>query len=160
MKQLAELKTRDYMSPQAIVVDDTARLTEAIRIMETERLSVLPVVDEQAKLVGILSSSDLLEITREIQADLSALYHVNEETQEFLIKLLIDQGENTLVKEVMTSPVITVKEDANMMVAALKMLDHHCHHLPIVDDTGKPIGVLSTHDFVRAFADHGSAVTG
>ncbi len=60
MKKLGELKVGDYMSPQTILVDDTSRLTAAIRLMESEKLSVLPVVDEQAELVGILSSSDFV----------------------------------------------------------------------------------------------------
>ena len=90
MKQLGEICVREYMTEQATVVDDTARLTDAIRLMDSKKLSVLPVVDEQGRLVGILSNSDLIEITHEIQSDLGALRHVNEKTRDFLIKILME----------------------------------------------------------------------
>lgn len=160
MRQLGELTVGDYMTHQAIVVDDTRRLTEAIRLMDEEGLSVLPVVDDQKQLIGILSQSDLIEITHEIQSDISALNYVTEKTREFLIRLLIDQGDTTLVRDVMTSPVETTTPGLNLVMAAKKLIDRHYHHLPVVDDSGTPIGILATSDFVRAFADYGVLLAG
>ena len=160
MKQLGELKVSDYMSIQATAINDTARLTDAIRIMDAERFSLLPVVDAQEKLIGVLSVSDLIETVREVQADLAALPHVNEQTQNFLIRLLIDQGDNTRVKDVMTSPAKVVFESMNMVVAAKKLKNENLHHLPVVNEAGKPIGVISSTDFVRAFADYGAILAG
>lgn len=160
MKQLGELLVDDYMSHQAICVDDTSRLTQAIRIMDDKDLNVLPVVDNQGMLVGILSASDLIEITHEIQADLSALTYVTEKTRNFLINLLMDQGDTTIVRDVMTSGVDTTTPQTNLVVAAQKLVDRRYHHLPVVNESGKPIGVLSTSDFVRAFSDYGALLAG
>lgn len=160
MKQLGELIVGDYMSPQAIVIDDTAHLNVAIRLMDSEQVAVLPVVNEQSEVVGILSTSDLLEIIREIQADLSALNHVNEQTQDFLLKILIEQGDGTLVRDVMTAPAVTVSEDLNMVLAAKQIVERGCHHLPVVNQSGKPTGILSTTDIVRAYVDHGGEAAG
>ena len=160
MRQLGELCVEDYMTKQAIVVDDTSRLTEAIRLMDNEQLSVLPVIDNQGQLVGILSQSDLIEITHEIQADLSALNYVTDKTREFLIKLLVDQGDTTLVRDVMTAPVETASTSMNLVMAAKKLINRHYHHLPVVDENETPIGILSTSDFVRAFADYGVMLAG
>ena len=160
MRQLGELNVSDYMTPQASVVDDTRRLTEAIQILDKNELSVLPVVDSEGQMVGILSQSDLIEITHEIQSDISALNYVTDKTREFLIRLLIDQGDTTLVKDVMTSPVETATTKMNLVMAARKLIDRHYHHLPVVDEEGKPVGILSTSDFVRAFADYGVLLAG
>ncbi len=160
MRQLGELIVGDYMTPQAVVVDDSKRLTEAIRLLDNEALSILPVVDGEGQLTGILSQSDLIEITHEIQSDISALNYVTDRTREFLIRLLIDQGDTTLVKDVMTSPVETTTPDTNLVMAAKKLIERHYHHLPVVDANGKPVGVLSTSDFVRAFADYGVLLAG
>ena len=92
MKQVGELKVADYMTQHAIVVNDSEKLTNAIKIMDDRRLSVLPVVDSQGAIAGILSVADLIEITHEIQADLGALSYVTEKTQDFLIKLLIESS--------------------------------------------------------------------
>ena len=160
MKKLGELTVGDYMTAQAIIVEDSEKLTHAIRLMDTENLLALPVIGSQGEVVGILSTRDLIEITHEIQSDLGALSYVTEKTQEFLIKMLIEQGDNTLVRDVMTAPVDTISPDANLIVAARKLMDREYHHLPVVDDTGRPVGILSTTDFVRAVADYGATLAG
>jgi CBS domain-containing membrane protein len=160
MKKLGELTVGDYMTVQAIIVDDSKKLTHAIRLMDTESLLALPVIDNQGEVVGILSTRDLIEITHEIQSDLGALSYVTEKTQDFLIKMLIEQGDNTLVRDVMTAPVDTISPDANLIVAARKLMDREYHHLPVVDATGKPVGIISTTDFVRAVADYGATLAG
>ena len=160
MKQLGELLVNDYMTHQAICVEDTDRLTQAIRTMDDNELSVLPVVNDKGNLVGILSASDLIEITHEIQADISALTYVTDKTREFLIQLLMDQGDTTLVRDVMTSGVETTTTSTNLVLAAKLLVNRNYHHLPVVDDSGKPIGVLATSDFVRAVSDYGALLAG
>lgn len=160
MKQLGEIKVREYMTEQAIVVDNTSLLTSAIRLMDTEQISVLPVVDQQNELIGIISNSDLLEMMHEIQADLGALHHVNEKTREFLIQLLMEQGDNTRVEDVMTSPVATLAPDTNLVVAAQMLNEEGVHHLPVVEHGGKSIGILSASDCVRAIAEKGALMAG
>jgi CBS domain-containing membrane protein len=160
MKKIGELKVSDYMHEQAIIVDDTEKLSHAIGLMEHHRLSVLPVTDNQGQIVGILTNTDLIEITHDLQSDISALNYVTDTTREYLIKMIMDQGDTTFVRDVMTSPVDTVTPNMNLVVAARKLVDKHYHHLPVVDEAGKPIAILSTSDFVRAIADHGALVAG
>lgn len=160
MKQLGETTVREYMTQQAIVVDDTARLTDAIRMMDDNQLSVIPVVDEQETLVGILSNSDLIGIMHEIQSDLVALNHVRDKTRDFLIRILMEQGDNTQVKDVMTSPVETISADDNLVVAAQKLNAKQYHHLPVICPDCNVIGIISTLDFVRAIAENGALATG
>lgn len=158
MKQLGELTVADYMTEQTIVVDDTAKLTDAIRLMDDNLLSAVPVVDSQQKLVGILSNSDVIQIMHEIQADLGALSMVNAATREFLLKLLIEQGDNTCVLDVMTSPVETIEPQTNLVVAARKLTDFAYHHLPVVE-AGRAVGIIATSDMVRAIAELGGIST-
>lgn len=153
MKPLVEFKVSDCMTRQATVIQESAKLTDAIRLMESERLSMLPVVNPNLELVGVLSKTDLVKKTREIQSDISALHTVDFETQEFLIQLLAEEGNTAVVQESMNSPAQTIRANATMVDAARKMLQLEFHHLPVVDDSGKPIGVLSTTDFVKAFAN-------
>ncbi len=155
MKQMGELTVGDFMTESAIVVDDTEKLTAAIRRMEVEKLSVLPVVDEDQVLVGILSVSDLLSLIHEIQSDIGALSHVTDQTQDFLISLLIQQGDHTLVRDIMTRPVETTTADTHLVEAAQKLMDCQYHHLPVVDQNGRIAGILSTSDLVRAVAEFG-----
>lgn len=160
MKNLGELKVSEIMTCQAICIKATDRLTEAIQIMDDEGLSVLPVINHQRRLVGILSTSDLVEITHELQSDITSMSQMRDTTRRFLIKLLIEQGDKTLVRDVMTSPVETISPSSNLVVAARKIADRIYHHLPVVDESGTPVGMLSTKDFVRAIADYGALLAG
>ena len=84
--------------------EDTDKLSDAIRILDENQLSATPVVDNQNVVIGLLSTSDLLEIFHETQCDLNALHCVTDLTRDFLIQLLTDAGDNTRVQDVMCSP--------------------------------------------------------
>jgi CBS domain-containing protein len=54
----------------------------------------------------------------------------------------------------MTAPSLTVQADAPLVEAAARMEEHHVHRLVVVEpEGGRPIGVLSTTDIVRAVAN-------
>jgi len=57
--------------------------------------------------------------------------------------------ERTRVEEVMTSPVITIKEDGTLDEAVRLMLHHHVRHLPLVNEAGHVLGMLSMRHVVR-----------
>jgi len=158
--QLGEKRVSDYMTKDVISIDDTALLTVAIRRMDDRRISVLPVVDSQGALIGILSTMDLVQTFHEVNSDLGALSVVNDSTRDFLLQLLMEQGDNTRVCDVMTSPVVTTGPGTNLIVAAQMLTDKKYHHLPIVDDNQQPIGMLSTSDLVRALAEQGARLAG
>jgi CBS domain-containing protein len=160
MKQIGEMKVADFMTRSVVSIDDTEKFTRAIRTMDDNRLTVLPVVNGQGVVVGLVSATDLIEIFHEIQSDLGALPLVSAATQKLLLKMLIDQGDSTTVMDVMTSPVETVVAETNLVVAARKMNDLKYHHLPVVDKQGRPIGMLSTMDLTRALAENGSLLAG
>jgi CBS domain-containing protein len=54
------------------------------------------------------------------------------------------------VKEIMTAPLVTVTEDTSLKDCALTMKERHFHHLPVVDEGGKVIGMISSTDFLVA----------
>jgi len=51
--------------------------------------------------------------------------------------------------DIMTRQVVTVRTDDSVETAARLMLDHHVSGLPVVDDSGAPIGMLTEHDLLR-----------
>lgn len=160
MFQLGEKRVGDFMTSPVISVNDIDRLSDAIRMMEEKGLSAVPVVDNQNAIVGLLSTSDLLNVFYEVQTDLNALHSVTDETRELFIQLLMEAGDQTCVKDVMRSPVVTTSEDTNLVMAAQLLHGKKYHHLPVVSEEGMPVGILSTSDFVRAIAEHGATMAG
>lgn len=158
--QLGELSVRDLMTPNAIVISEFDRVVDAFRKFELHGISALPVINESNEVTGILSVFDVISITREMQSDLNALPLLTEESRDFLIQMLVHQGDQTQVGDVMTQPVRTIRSDANVIFAAREMIQNGFRHLPVVDDSGHPIGMISTTDFVRAIADTGALLAG
>lgn len=160
MKQLGELIVSDVMTRNPICVRSAERLADAIRRFEDCSVSAMPVVDQSNSAVGILSLVDLLSEIREIHGDISAMTLVGDKTRGLLLRLLARDEDRTIVGDVMTQPVETVFPDTNAVVAAKQMLQGGFRHLPVIDEAGQVLGILSTTDFVRAFAQQAPLLAG
>jgi CBS domain-containing protein len=138
------MKVRDLMTTDPITTTADAPLKEAARIMVREKISGLPVM-EGNKLVGIVTEGDFLRQ----EANRDQPYRLS------LLEALFGDGAAEpaveTVGEVMTEPVITITPDATISEAARVMSHRKVKRLPVVDDEGNLIGVISRADVVNAF---------
>lgn len=138
------MKVRDLMTTDPITTTADAPLKEAARTMVREKISGLPVMDG-TKLVGMVTEGDFLRQ----EANRDQPYRLS------LLEALFGDGtaepEAETVGEVMTSPVITITPDATISEAARVMSHRKVKRLPVVDDDGVLIGVISRADVVNAF---------
>ena len=120
-----ELQT---VAPETPVSDVFAALAES-------RISALPVVDDAGRLVGVISKTDILatEEDAEGEADRAALF------------------ERTQVRDLMTSPALTISPDAIVREAAQRMLSAGVHRL-FVTDGDRAVGIISITDILQAVA--------
>lgn len=129
-----QLRVRDLMSFEPVTVRDNDPLIVADRLMRKHAVSGLPVVDRDGVLVGVLSRTDVLAATS--GPDGAAWQGLS-------------------VAASMTAPGLTVGIDEVLADAAARMEEHRVHRLLVVDPKGgRPIGVLSTTDLVRAVAGY------
>ncbi|MCT7968572.1 CBS domain-containing protein [Laspinema sp. D1] len=148
-KTVAEIMTRD-----PLVVTSETSLDEAIQIMAERRFSGLPVVDAEGKLMGIISQGDLM--WREsgvtpppyIMVLDSVIYLENPAKYQRDLHKALGQT----VGEVMTKNPQTIRPDKSLREAAELMHEKGVHRLPVIDSAGKPIGILTRGDIVRAMA--------
>jgi len=130
-------RVRDVMSSPAIVISSEALLEEADELMERHCIRRLPVVDgTSGRLVGILSQGDLREAS--MAADTAGQYAPEEELETWLT-----------VAEAMTPTVITVKPDATIAEVARLMLSHKIGGLPVVNEAGEVIGMITESDIFK-----------
>lgn len=138
------MKVRDLMTTDPITTTADAPLKEAARMMVREKISGLPVM-EGNKLVGIVTEGDFLRQ----EANRDQPYRLS------LLEALFGDGAAEpaveTVGEVMTEPVITITPDATISEAARVMSHRKVKRLPVVDDEGNLIGVISRADVVNAF---------
>lgn len=121
------------MTPDPIVIDESATLDEAVRLLEENEITGLPVVDRDGLLVGVISQTDVVRARA-----VAHLWH---------------RWPGLRVRHLMHAPAITADRAMNLEEAAQLMEHAHVHRLVVVDDDQmRPIGIVSTTDLVRALA--------
>lgn len=137
---VAHLMTRDVVT----VKKDTP-LEEAARRLTGLRISGMPVVDDQDKVIGVIGELDIMAVlsgkkTRGLRDLLRRLMGEPSPVRK----------EGDQVGHVMSTPAITIKKTVDVRDAARVLDSHRIKRLPVVDDEGKLIGVISRADIVRA----------
>lgn len=131
-----ELRVADLMTIDPITVAVDATVEEAEDLLRRHRITGLPVVDGGGRLVGVISLTDLLYLA---QPTVGALIRGRES--------------GIRVGEVMSVPPITIDTTATVRDAARTMDADRLHRLVAVDAQGRPVGVLSSMDFVSLVAE-------
>ena len=152
MNTVTKTQVQDFMTHNVITVGRDTSLIKAIQLMDLNGLSALPVLDQDSCVCGMLSTSDLISMFHELQSDISVLPHVSTVVRQSLIDALAEDNDSVRVTGVMTGDVETIYGHAGLSEAARLLIKNECHHLPVVDPNGKPIGIISTSDIVRAVA--------
>jgi CBS domain-containing protein len=120
------MKVRDIMTQTAVCCRPETNLGSAVEMLWVHNFGMLPVVDGDNKLVGIVTDRDIciaLGTRNRLPGDLT-------------------------VREVASAPVFICKPDDEIHEALGVMAGHQVHRLPVVDDKGIPQGVLSLDDIL------------
>lgn len=146
-------RVKDIMSRDVVTVSAGDTIHEALTLMGENRVSALPVVDRKNHVVGILSTSDLVDMTRDVDDDLYQLDLVDPTSRRFLLDKLAHSMGSETVQSFMSESVTTIDEEATLATATREMLRNRIHHLPVVDAQDQLIGIISTIDILSEFAD-------
>lgn len=127
----------DWMAKNVLTVDENTSLMRATRIMKENNIRRLPVVCH-GKLMGIVTDRDVKDASpsKTASLDIHELYYLLSEMK---------------VKDVMTVSPLTLKGKDSLEMAALIMLEDKISGIPIVDDSGHLVGLLSETDVLRGF---------
>ena len=68
MSDVYEKRVKDVMSRDLVTIDAKDSVHEALQLMAENKVAALPVVDRQGRCVGIISTSDLVDVTRDLEA--------------------------------------------------------------------------------------------
>lgn len=147
-------RVKDIMSREVVTIRAGDTIHEALTLMGENRVSALPVVDNRDHCIGILSTSDLVDMTRDVDDDIQHLDLVDATTQRFLLDRLAHSMGNESVQSFMSEMVATVSLETSIGRATREMLRNRVHHLPVVDEHDKLIGIISTMDILAEVADN------
>lgn len=145
-------RVKDVMSRDVVSLHSHATVHEALKLMVENRVSALPVVDRNNRCIGMVSSSDLVELTKDLEDELESVEE-NPNTELWLVKRLISNTTHETVDDVMSGDVASVRPEALLSKVATTMLRNRVHRLPVVDTDDHLVGIISTMDILGAFAD-------
>lgn len=142
----ADKRVSDVMTRKVVTLKDTASIAEAWETMLKRLLKALPVLNKDGEVVGILTDEDLLD-----RAGLEQHLSIAERLDAKMLQAELDglRSSPLKVRDVMTSPAITIRGDEPLSVAAARMAEHRIKRLPVLDEKGKLIGVLSRVDVLK-----------
>lgn len=145
----AAAPVHDVMSREVLAVHPDTPLAEAVELLLDKVYRTLPVVDEQRRVVGIVTDGDLLK-----RANLLAITAQKELTQAEVAQALAKiRQSGQRVEEVMTPNPTTVTADTTVAEAVDLMVEHDVKRLPVVDDKGRLQGMVSRINVLRALAE-------
>ena len=136
---------REWMSSPALVIQPEALIGSAHEIMRTRHVRRLAVVDEQSRLVGIVTLGDV----REAKPSDATTFNIWELSYLY--------GQFT-VEKIMSHEVITIQDTDTIISAAKLMLDHKISGLPVVNHKGSLIGMITESDIFRMVVKTGTPV--
>ncbi len=136
---------RDVMSTSVITVRGDTSFKEMTAMLGSSRVSGFPVVDRAGKVIGVVSETDMLikEADRDSHPELFAGLRRSRDHEK--------AGAVTAA-ELMTSPPVTVGPDEPVQHAAFLMYDRAVERLPVVDEAGRLVGIVSQADVLSIFS--------
>ena len=157
----SSLTAKDIMNPDIMRVREDLTVAELAAFLTDQEISGAPVEDEHAKLVGVVSVTDIVRATssggERYAPDHDPSFYVrgweNRVAVEDLQDLHFDDG-GLLVRDIMTPSVFAVEAETPVREVARSMMDSHLHRMLVVQQD-KVVGIISTSDMLQLLADVG-----
>lgn len=148
---MEDLTAADIMQPEVITISEDATVQELAKLLAKKKISGAPVVDDQHRVVGIVSEGDLIAIDADIHFP-----HYIELLGNIIYLESIKKYEERLekaaageVRDIMTTDVLTVQKEAPLSQVATLMMDKQVNRVPVVDGDVL-VGIITRADIVRA----------
>lgn len=135
----------DVMTDRVLRARPAMPLKEVARVLAEHRISAMPVLDPDDRVIGVVSERDLLP-KQAASASRPRRWWRRRRTREDTRRAA---GET--VGHVMTVEAVTVGPDASLAEAAKRMIEHEVKHLPVVDAAGVLVGIVGRGDLIRVF---------
>jgi acetoin utilization protein AcuB len=123
------------MTSDVMTIDEDTSMMKASQIMKENNIRRLPVM-HKGKLVGMITDRDIKEASpsKATTLDVHELYYLLSELK---------------VKDIMSKNVFTIGPEETVEKAAVKMLEHRISGLPVVNDKGKVVGMITQGDIFK-----------
>ncbi|MBD0688231.1 CBS domain-containing protein [Streptomyces sp. CBMA123] len=142
----------ELMTPAVVHVRPDTGFKEIVRLLAEHDITAVPVLDQEDRPLGLVSEADLL---------------LNEAAQEDPAGLLLTpdlppreraRSRATTAVGLMTTPAVCARPEWTVVEAARLMQSERVKRLPVVDEAGRLVGIVSRSDLLRVFLRHDAAI--
>lgn len=137
---------RDVMTTDVAVVRNDTPFRRIVEVLAQRQVTAVPVVDATGHVLGVVSEADLLHKVGFVGAGHER--HLFEGRRRRAAR---NKATGDTAAELMTAPAITVRAGASLAEAARQMDSERVKRLPVVDEAGRMVGIVSRGDLVRVY---------
>lgn len=141
----------DVMTTEVFSVTGETGYREVAEMLVTHGVSALPVTDAQGRVVGVVSEEDLLHKEEFTGGDYAPPLRARLRARLGSGGSAGDKAAARIAAELMTGPAVTVSSDASAVLAARLMERRGVKQLPVVDEDGHLLGIVSRRDLLSVF---------
>ncbi|BFU45589.1 CBS domain-containing protein [Krasilnikovia sp. MM14-A1004] len=140
---LKNLTVDDVMTTKVISVPPDAPYRTVVDMLIAHRVSAVPVVDDFLRVLGVVSEADLLNKI-EYAGDEPRLFESRKRRRQR------DKSQAATARDLMTAPAIAAISGITTIAAAARQMDEHdVKRLPVTDDLGRLVGIVSRGDLLK-----------
>ncbi|MDO8870347.1 MAG: CBS domain-containing protein [Methanobacteriaceae archaeon] len=153
------ISVQEAMQKDVITLRRVEKIEEAARILRAKKISGAPVVDENNKMIGIVSEGDIMRLLEFHSPNLNLILPSPLDLIELPIRMKSEYDEISaglkkasvvMVNEIMTKKLITISPEKSISDAAEQMDMHKVKRLPVLDEKGDLIGIITRGDIIGA----------
>ena len=130
----------NWMTKDVYTITPDRSMMKASKFMKDKGISRLPVVDENGRIVGIISDRDVKDASpsKATTLDVHELYYLLSEVK---------------VQDIMTKKVVTIRDTETVEKAAVLMLEGNFGGLPVVDENDRVVGIITDTDIFKVLVE-------
>jgi CBS domain-containing protein len=135
---------KDVMTTQVVAVKLGASFKEMAARLRQDRVSAFPVIDDDGKVIGVVSEADMLAkevLSADYAGTITTLLHRKEQ----------EKTDGLTAGDLMTHPAVTVTPEDSVELAARLMYTLQIKRLPVIDRDGRLVGIISRTDVLAVF---------
>ena len=154
-------RVSEVMNTEVVSARPEDRLEDIVKILTAKKISGVPIVDTDNKVIGVITDRDLLQYSEKLSIIPLIAYSawvmpLPYYPDGIIYEKKAEEFSKTLVRDVMSKKVVTIKGNDSWHDAARLMRKHSVNRVPVVDADRKLIGIVTRTDLLNYLAEQDS----
>jgi CBS domain-containing protein len=153
------MKIEDVMQKDVIKFNELDKIVDVAQSFRENKISGAPVVNKENKIIGVISEGDIMRLLEIHSPKINLILPAPLDLIELPIRMKYELDEiaedmqragSIVIDQIMTKKVVSIGSNASISDAAELMDTHKVKRLPVVNDEGKLVGIVTRGDIIGA----------